>query len=440
MKKIIAMLLAVVMVFALVACSNSGAKDDEQTPSADNTPGTSAPAETDKQPEESTPAEDEKPEEPVLSGEPIKIGHLTDLTGTEAMTGEEAKRSLEFAVKHLGGGIAGRPVEIVIGDAQGQANTAVDQVKKMVENDGVVAVLGPTQAGQKAGVAEYAKEVGVPVIYYNGTPAYLFMNNEWLIGAGGTNPQMTVMADYAYNELGYRKVHTLCMDNVGFKTFTDDFKTAFESLGGEVVSSQYAPFAGADMASFLSNMDTSADAIMAWTTGSNAIALWTAWYELGLEDTLPMHGVLGSAFTEYYILEALEKVNPAIADAVLGATNPAAYTYDVDNAENKAFVEAWKAEFGSVPQSNLTGQVYQAYQLLKTAIESIDGDIDRTSVRDAILKCEIAGPTGQQSFGNTGASTKDIYIVEAVRLEDGTYNNKTIKVYEDVGPKGLLPG
>jgi len=38
---------------------------------------------------------------------------------------------------------------------------------------------------------------------------------------------MTVMADYAYNNLGYRTVNILTMDNVGFKTFTDDFTAAF---------------------------------------------------------------------------------------------------------------------------------------------------------------------------------------------------------------------
>ena len=435
MKKILAMLLAVVMVFALVACSNSGTKDDEKTPDAQNTPGTSAPAETDKQPEESTPAEDT----PELSGEPIKIGHLTDLTGSEAMTGEEAKRSLEFAVKQLGGGIAGRPVEIVIGDAQGAADTAVDQAKKMVENDGVVAILGPTQAGQKAGVAEYAKEVGVPLIYYNGTPAYLFYGNEWLIGPGGTNPQMTVMADYVYNDLGYDEVEMITMDNIGFKTFSNDFTTAFEAMGGKVLNAQYAPFMGADFTTILSSVNTDADCIMAWTTGSNAIALWTAWYETGLNEKLPMHGLLGSAFTEYYILDQLEAADPAIADAVLGAINPAAYTYDVPGEANEAFVEAWKAEFGTIPQSNLTGQVYQAYEMLKIAIESIDGNTDRTAVRDALLKIDMEGTTGRLSFAGTGAGVKDIHIVQAVRLEDGTYNNKTIKTYKDVGANGLLP-
>ena len=430
MKKIIAMLLAVVMVFALVACGNADQPD--KTP--DETPGTSAPAETDKQPEGS-----ETPDAPALFGEPIKIGHLTDLTGTEAMTGEEAKRSLEFAVKQLGGGIAGRPVQIVIGDAQGSADTAVDQARKMVEKDNVVAILGPTQAGQKAGVAEFAKEAGVPIIYYNGTPAYLFYGNNWLIGPGGTNPQMTVMADYVYNDLGYRTVEMITMDNIGFRTFSDDFTKAFEAMGGKVLKAQYAAFMGADFTTILSAVDTDVDCIMAWTTGSNAIALWTAWYETGLNEKVPMHGLLGSAFTEYYILEQLEAYDPALADAVLGTTNPAAYTYDVPGEANEAFVEAWKAEFGSVPQSNLTGQVYQAYEMLKIAIESIDGNTDRAAVRDALLQIDMDGTTGRLSFAGTGAGVKDIHIVQVVRLEDGTYNNKTIKTYKDVGANGLLP-
>lgn len=92
-----------------------------------------------------------------------------------------------------------------------------------------------------------------------------------------------------------------------------------------------------------------------------------------------------------------------------------------------------------MPSNNISGQVYQGYQLLKAAIESIDGNTEPEALRDALLACEIDGPAGHMSFDGTGACTKDVYIVESVRLEDGSYNFKVVKTYEDVPPAGLLP-
>lgn len=430
MKKTLAMLLALVMLFGLAACNGKTDAGGTSNPGT-STPGTSAPN-TD------TPSTPEPADTiPELTGEPIKIGHIADLTGTEALTGAEAKRSLEFAAEQLSG-IAGRPVEIITRDALGTANGAADAARMLVESEGVVAIFGPNQAGQKSAVSEYCAEQGIPLIFYNGTPTYLFATNPWLIGSGGANPQMTVMADYAYNELGYRTVNIVTMDNIGFKTFTDDFTTAFEALGGKVSKAAYAPFPCDDWAPYLISLDYDADAIMAWTTGSNAIALWQNWHQMGLYETLPMTAIMQSAFTDDYILKALEANYPDVIEYILGTNAPSMYVYNTGTPENDAFVEAWQEEFGEVPSNNLSGQIYQAYQLLKTAIESIDGNTEAEAVRDAILACEIDGPAGHMSFDNSGACTKDVYIVKTVRLDDGSFNYEIVKTYEDVPPSGLL--
>lgn len=430
MKKTIALLLALVMLFALAACGgkDNGANTSNKPDTTQNTPDT---------PPSEEPSEEPADEPAELTGEPIKIGHICDLTGTEALSGMEAKRSLEFAVKQLNG-IAGHPVEVITRDGQGNAANAADVARILVEADEVVAILGPTQAGQKSAVSEYCAEAGVPLIFYSGTPTYLFATNPWLIGSGGANPQMTVMADYAYNDLGYRTVNIVTMDNIGFKTFTDDFTKAFEALGGKVSKAAYAPFPCDDWAPYLLALDQDADAIMAWTTGTNAIALWQNWHQMGLYKTMPMTAIMQSAFIDDYILETLEATYPDVVEYILGTCAPSACVYSTGTPENEAFVEAYKAEFGEMPSNNISGQVYQAYQLLKTAIESIDGNTEAEALRDAILECEIDGPAGHMSFDDSGACTKDVFIVKSVQLDDGSYNFEVVKTYEDVAPQGLL--
>lgn len=441
MKKIIAMLLAVVMVFALVACGNAD-KDDEKTPDTQNTPGTSTPVETDKQPEESTPAE-ETPDAPAApTGEPIKIGHIADLTGVEANTGIQAVTGMDFAVKliNANGGINGRPVEIVTEDAQSNAATAANAARKLIENDGVVAIVGPTQIGHKGTVAEVVKEAQVPAIYYNGTPAYMLKGNEWIVAAGGATPQMpTVMADYCYNELNFRNVHVLTMDNTGYKSYLTPFMDTFKALGGSIASEQYAPIPCGDWSPYLATL-TDADAIISWASGSDGISLWQAWYDMGVSDRMPLIAAMHGGFTDFFIGNALSKANPGALEAMLeNAYAPILYTYSSEHAENQEFVAAWEKEFGAVPGgTNMPGATYQAMLLLKTAIESIEDPADSAALRDALLAADIVGPEGHLVFQGTQIATKDVHIVRPFQMEDGSFNYKVVKTYKDVTPEGTF--
>jgi branched-chain amino acid transport system substrate-binding protein len=344
---------------------------------------------------------------------------------------------LEFAVELLGGKIAGREVQIIVGDAQSDASRAADVARQMVEQDGVAAIFGPTQAGHKAAVAEYVETAGIPLIPYNGSPAALFENSEWLVGAGGMNPQMpTVMADYVYKELGYKNVSVLTMDNMGFRTFANDFMRVFTALGGAVAQEQYAPFPADDWSPYMAAMQD-ADAIMSWTTGSNAIALWNQWYSMGVNERIPISAFMASAFTDYYVVGAVKGASPEAAEAILGTVAPSMYVYDIDTPENKAFVEAWKAKFGSVPQTNVAGLCYQAYLLFHTAVEALNGDTAPDKLIAQLFATDINGPTGRLFFQGSHAATMDVYIVKVIQMEDGSYNYGIVKTYEDVPPEGV---
>ncbi len=433
MKKILALLLALAMVFALAACGQKPADKPEEKPAETQQ---QQPAET-QQPEESQPVE-EQPAAPT--GEPIKIGHIADLTGVEANTGLQAVTGMDFAVKMINenGGINGRPVEIITGDAQSNAAKAADTARQLVENDKVVALVGPTQVGHKGAVAEYVKEAKIPAIYYNGTPAYMLKDNEWVIGAGGATPQMpTAMAHYVYNELGLRSVNILTMDNAGYRSYLTPFMETFTALGGSVVSEQYASIPCADWAPYMEGLKE-ADAIITWASGSDAISLWQAWYDLGISDRMPMIAAMHGGCTDFFVCNALSKTNPGALEAMMeSAYAPIMYSYSVSHDENKAFVDAWAKEFGAVPGgTNMPGATYQAMVLLKAAIEAA-GTTEAAALRDALLAADIVGPEGHLYFDNAAVATKDVHICRIVKMEDGSYNYEIQKTYENVSPAGL---
>ena len=440
MKKTLALILALAMVFCLAACG--GTNDNKNDDSSNSSEVVSnEPVENSDEGNET----DVSAGPVVADGEPIKIGHIVDLTGVESSTGATAVQSFEFAVKYIGGQIGNRPIEIITKDAQSDSAIAADMARQLVEQDGVDIIFGPTQVGHKSSVASYMKEAEVPVVFYNATPPGLLKSgNEWIIASGGVNDQMpTVMAAYLYETMGYETVYTIAQDNTGGRSYIEPFQATFEALGGTVVKNIYTPTGNSDFASFLSGITADADAIVAWVSGGDAIALWSAWYEMGLNEKMPMVGTMHGGFTDYFIPVALDKKNTDITAAMMeSALAPIFYGVTADTPENNEFVAAWQEEYGEIPLgSNLPGACAQAMLLFKAAVEATGLDTSPEVLRDALLAADVKGPEGHTYFeGDSQAATKDVFIVKVVQLEDGSYNYETVAVYEDVPPSGYVVG
>ena len=434
MKKILAMVLALAMVFALAACSNDSG---DSQPSNDSNTQTS-----DTQTTEPVGEEDSGEVDRSDLG-PIKIGHICDLTGTDALTGAEARDAMDYAVQYIGT-ICGREIQVIHQDSQSSASGAADAARALIENDEVDVIFGPTIIGHKMAVAALAQTYEVPVVFYNPTPTVPdIMNNEWVIGAAGSNPQMpTVMADYVYNELGYDKIYTLTKDDSGGTSYMDPFVANYEALGGTVLDQKWAPQETTDFSPYLSTMnDPEADAIIAWTSGAPALQFWQDWYNMGLSETLPVVAVFHGAFTDTFICNSLASTNPDVLEAVLGTVAPMTWAYNAGDPEIDEFVATYREDHdGAYPiGNNLSGATVQNMMVLKAAVEALEGDTtDKAALRDALLAVDITGPEGRTVFENgSNMATKDIYVNEVAQLDDGTYNYSLLKKYENVPVEGL---
>ncbi len=146
-------------------------------------------------------------------------------------------------------------MEIIHEDAADDPNQALARAKKLVEQDQVVAIFGPTAIGEKYTVANYMKTAGVPLIMYTPSPEVIFKDNPWLVGACGTNLQQpTCMADYTYNTLGYKNVATLAPEGAAGATFLGPFQEEFRALGGTIVDAKTAPANTLDFSSILTTI------------------------------------------------------------------------------------------------------------------------------------------------------------------------------------------
>ena len=86
---------------------------------------------------------------PALSAEPIKIGEIATVTGDFAAYGVAEVESVKIAVAEINaaGGVLGRPLEVVMYDCRTRQEDMVNAARRLVEQDKVAAVIGPSGSG-----------------------------------------------------------------------------------------------------------------------------------------------------------------------------------------------------------------------------------------------------------------------------------------------------
>ncbi len=83
--------------------------------------------------------------------EKLKIGLIYSLSGPPSVLGQQSKNGFELAVKHLGGKMGGREVELFIADDELKPDVAIQKVRGFLDRDRVDFVVGPIFSNILAG-------------------------------------------------------------------------------------------------------------------------------------------------------------------------------------------------------------------------------------------------------------------------------------------------
>lgn len=112
-----------------------------------------------------------QPAQPAQSAQsddakPIRIGGLFAESGPSAFVGTATRLVAELAFKEINesGGVLGRKLELVRLDDQSDPNAALRLARQLVEQEQVLAIIGPTRTDSGLAVKKYTEEKGVPTI------------------------------------------------------------------------------------------------------------------------------------------------------------------------------------------------------------------------------------------------------------------------------------
>ena len=382
MKKILALILALVMVFALAACGGSAKQSESNT---------------------------------------VTIGVFEPASGDNGAGGKQETLGVQYAnsvqpTVEIGGKTYNVVVKYV--DNESSNDKAPSAAAELV-NAGCSIVLGSYGSGVSIAGGPTFEAAGIPAVGITCTNPQVTEGNGYYFRICFLDPfQGTVLANYAFNELGVTKAY--CLNKLGddysgglVKYFID----AFEGLGGECVHEEF-PDGNSDFTSYVANAKNAGCGVFFSPVSTEAAQLIIdqavaqgASFPLLAGDTWDSNVILQAAKGKDVQI-TVTTFYPEGADASFDDSIKAWINGDSTNLANNG---------GDDTVAAVTAMGYDAYFFALAALQKA-GSTDPAKVMEALWSTEIDGVTGPIALDQTnGDAIRNTAFVKQADTTTGTW-------------------
>ncbi len=347
----------------------------------------------------------------------LKIGAIYSLTGSYATIEDPALKAAQLAVKQVNaaGGVQGRQIELIHYDGKSTLEDIANAAQRLVHEDQVAAIIGVCDSGFYLASAPIAQEAGIPYLDTGGTvPNLPEQIGEFAhMMPFGDDYQAFVAADFAMKDLGAKTAFLLRDGDTDYtRAIAQFFHERFTKNGGTIVEESSYHTGDTDYSSHITKLrglNPAPDVIYAaMNPGDDATFVRQA-REAGI--TLPIVG--GDAFDN---ADLVKNAGPGNTVDVYFTTHMA---LTEDNATVKAFIDAYKAEYGIPPENAFAGLGYDSVNLMAEAMKKAS-DLSPKAINDAIFTItSFAGVTGNADFSDRArAPDKEVTLIA---VKDGKF-------------------
>ena len=330
-----------------------------------------------------------------LSLAQIKIGVAEALTGNAAQYGVPIRKGFELAASEINGsgGINGQKIELVVEDEQGKKEEAINVFKKLIFQDKVLMLFGPTLSNSAQASDPVAQGAKVVVFGTSNTADGITSIGNYVFRNSVTEADiLPVTLKVAAQKTGLKKVAVLYgNDDIFTKSGYDNFKKALEALKIPVTTTETFAKGDVDFKPQLTKIKASnADAIVLSALVAEGAPAMVQARQLGI--ALPFIGGNGMNSPKVFDLAKGNSDNLWVGSP-WSIENPA--------AENKRFIAAYQKAHGALPDQ-FAAQAYDAMYIVAQALKKVklSGKIeaDRSALRNGLPSVQITGATGAFKF------------------------------------------
>jgi branched-chain amino acid transport system substrate-binding protein len=360
----------------------------------------------------------------IAQAAPARIGLLTVKTGPLAQGGIQMEQGITAYLKEKNNTLAGRKVELVVGDTGGNPAGAKTKAQELVERDHVDFIVGPLAAFELLAISSYVEQAKVPMLSIAAAEDMTQRKpNPYFVRASATSSQVNQpLGDYAAKEMKLKRVATITEDFAYGYEQCGGFQRVFEDNGGRIVKKLWTPIATPDYTPYLAQI-SDVDGVWNGFAGSNPLKFNQQYAELGLKAKYPVMG----GWTAYD--DALLK---SFGDEAIGAISAAWYSSDFDTPTNKRFVEEMVKETGGVPGGYAAG-TYINGMCIEAALAKTGGKTDdKQALITALRAVSLTDtPRGAFHFDDMGNVVGNVFIRRLER-KNGKLVNTIVKTYPNV--------
>ncbi len=353
---------------------------------------------------------------------PVRIGFLSTLSGPGGALGVDIRDGFNLAIKHAGGKLGGLPVDMQVIDDQQKPDVGVQAMQKLVQSHKSHFITGVVFSNVLLPAVPVALDAKTFFISPNTGPAdYAGAKcNPYFFVASWQNEDVPGAMGKYVTDRGLKNVMLIGANYPGGRESLAGFKRHYK---GTVAAELYTPMGQLDYSAELAQVQAKKpDAVFVFLPGGMGINFIKQFSGAGLgKDTqLVLPG-----------FSADEDTIKPVGAALLGTINSSQWAHDLDNPQNKKFVDDFVKEYKRLP-SMYASQGYDTGQLIDSAIRGAKGKLDNPdAIRKALEAADFKSVRGAFKFNKNHYPIQDYYLRVVRKDEQGRITNRTIgKIFE----------
>ena len=360
---------------------------------------------------------------PSTAADPIRIGYLGPLTGIFAQAGKDMLDGLKLALEQANYEAAGRKIELIAEDSEGNPATAFAKYRKLTTHDKIHVLDGILLAHIGYGLMQPIERDQLPTLFLT-SPDDLTKRKpaKWILRSNFAASQiMHPLGDYAAKTLKYKRVAAIAMDNPFGHEQIGGFQRVFEENGGRVGQRLWVPLNALDFAPYLTQVGKDADAVCAVFVAAQGVRFIKQYAEYGLKTRLPLIG--SGVMTDEHVIRNLR-------DEAVGAVGALIWAPTITTPANRTYLKLAEAKVGRTP-AYFTAIMYSAGRWVAEAAKIVEGRVeDRERFLAAIRKASetVEDPRGPIKLDDLGNPTQNVYILKVERV-GGKLTNTVLHTY-----------
>ncbi|GGD23341.1 urea ABC transporter substrate-binding protein [Aureimonas glaciei] len=363
----------------------------------------------------------------AFAADPIKLGVLEDQSGDFAVATIGKVHGIQLAAEEInaGGGIDGRPLELVIYDTQSDNTRYQEFMRRVLQRDKVDAVF--------AGFSSASREAYRPIV--DQFKGLAFYNNQYEGGVCDANmivtgavpeQQFSTLIPYMMEKYG-KKVYTIAADYNFGQISAEWVRNIVKENGGEMAGEEFIPLGVSQFSQTIQNIQTAKpDVLVTLLVGTAQASYYEQAGAANLKVPMASSVNVGQGY------EHKRFKPPSLANMYV-TTN---YIEEVDTPESKAFLAKWKAKFPDEPYVNQEAEnSYLAVYLYKQMVERAKST-DHDAIRKVIAEGDVCmdAPEGRVCIDpKSQHMSHTIYLAKVGDDHSITFP----KVWQDIKPYWL---